>query len=202
MATTKVSLSECNACRLEQMATSSLPVFSRPKKQEYSNRDFVEKLSNKEIAEFFSKLGYVNHTVDYSSGKAVLVVECKDFDVMTDGFTTAFSYHANNEKDSSGFSLVNLQKYAEATGTSAETLLINLIETNLFANRFPNYPSKKHDFEKMVQRNASNNFLNRQMQSLFKTPIILQEANQNTKFDYLTSGELSSTYSEQRAYRK
>ena len=84
MAVSKVSASEIQALKANNFAVNNYPTAKASKQPKQETR-YVDKFSDKKIAEFFAPYGYINH--ERSEDGGTILVLCNDCQIIFDDFT-------------------------------------------------------------------------------------------------------------------
>lgn len=84
MAVSRVSASEIQMLRKNNVVVSNYPVAKQPKQPKPETR-YVDKFSDKKIAEFFAPYGYIEH--ERSEDGGTILVLCNDCQIIFDDFT-------------------------------------------------------------------------------------------------------------------
>lgn len=151
----------------EDSMPRSVYVSKNAEKKQRAKKLYASKLSDKEIADFFQPLGYLEHypisQSDEGESEPFIVVICNDRVVMFNDFTTRVYERPEAEKMRNGYfeelskrdGMVS--KYAEITNTDIGKLIADSIAVDLFGRKFPEtYAERKKNFER---QNLNSEFL-------------------------------------------
>lgn len=140
MAVSKVSIDEINNAR------HSVPVKkTEAKKQSNTSQEkrYVDRLSDKQIAEFFAPYGYVFHD-RYENEGSILVI-CNDCQIMFNDFTLAADECNFMNIESGGFSFSEFNTLCERANTTPSQAIQDRLEDEIF-NDMPYYVERKKKF--------------------------------------------------------
>ena len=152
MSVSQVSIQEIQDAR----ASQPTQVFVVPKKvnPESSTKRYVDRFSDKKIAEFFAPYGYITHERSDDAG-AVLVLcdSCQiifdDFSVMTEPTVSLFT---NNPE----FDFAEFSALCEQANITPSQAISDRLEDEVFG-QMPYYVEKKKAFTDNNLRNISRN---------------------------------------------
>lgn len=154
MAVSKVSASEIEQLRGNNVVINS-PVAKKPKTDKQESR-YVDKFSDKKIAEFFAPYGYIEHERSQDGGTILVICnDCQiifdDFTVMAEGIDNLFLLPELNFFN--GFS--ELCQQANITPSQA---ISDRLEEEVF-NPMPYYVERKQAFTKNNLKRIAHNQL-------------------------------------------
>ena len=152
MSVSRVSMQEISDAR------STIPVPHKvAKKLKSSNaaskKYFIEKFSDKKIAEFFAPYGYITH--ERSDDAGAILVLCDNCQVIFDDFTVmaepSISLFTNNTQ----FDFGEFAAICEQANTTPSQAISDRLEEEIF-NPMPYYVEKKKAFTENNLSNISN----------------------------------------------
>lgn len=126
---------------------------SKRGKQSKKELPYVLKLKEKDIVDFFTKYGYINHEVfSNDAGTAFIQVNCENFDVIFSDYDVAVNCYPEYASMTSDFDFGAFVKYCKTIDVPVEQAIADIIVADLLTPRFPSYAEsrKKHQDEKVA----------------------------------------------------
>lgn len=142
MSVSAVSMQEINEAR------ASVPVTPRIVKKLKSNeakdkRHFIEKFSDKRIAEFFTPYGYITH--ERSDDAGAILVLCDNCQIIFDDFTVMAEPSISLFTNNTTFDFIEFAAICEQANTTPSQAIADRLEEEVF-NEMPYYVEKKRAF--------------------------------------------------------
>lgn len=142
MSVSAVSLQEINDAR------ATIPVTPRIVKKIKSNEDkdkryFIEKFSDKKIAEFFTPYGYITH--ERSDDAGAILVLCDNCQIIFDDFTVMAEPSISLFTNNTTFDFSEFATLCEQANTTPSQAISDRLEEEVF-NQMPYYVEKKKAF--------------------------------------------------------
>ena len=142
MSVSAVSLQEINDAR------ATIPVTPRIVKKIKSNEDkdkryFIEKFSDKKIAEFFTPYGYITH--ERSDDAGAILVLCDNCQIIFDDFTVMAEPSISLFTNNTTFDFSEFAALCEQANTTPSQAISDRLEEEVF-NQMPYYVEKKKAF--------------------------------------------------------
>lgn len=142
MSVSAVSIQEINEAR------ASVPVTPRIVKKLKSNEakdkiHFIEKFSDKRIAEFFTPYGYITH--ERSDDAGAILVLCDNCQIIFDDFTVMAEPSISLFTNNTAFDFVEFAAICEQANTTPSQAIADRLEEEVF-NEMPYYVEKKRAF--------------------------------------------------------
>ena len=142
MSVSAVSLQEINDAR------ATIPVTPRIVKKIKSNEDkdkryFIEKFSDKKIAEFFTPYGYITH--ERSDDAGAILVLCDNCRIIFDDFTVMAEPSISLFTNNTTFDFSEFAALCEQANTTPSQAISDRLEEEVF-NQMPYYVEKKKAF--------------------------------------------------------
>ena len=172
MSVSAVSVQEINAAR------SNMPVAPKIKKAQTAvssrpEKRFIDKFSDKKIAEFFTPYGYITHERSDDSG-AVLVL-CDNCQIIFDDFTVMTEPVISLFTTNPSFDFIEFATLCEQANTTPSQAIADRLEAEIF-NQMPYYVEKKKQFN---ENNFNNIMNNSKYGSLLKSLVEKQNHREN-----------------------
>lgn len=201
---TKITESELVAAREVKADADSMPnsVYAAKKlKHDNANKKvYIDKLTDKEIENFFNTLGYLYHVRREGSdnnafNEPQIIVVCGNYTIMFNDFTTLV--HEENilypEMNEMGVptskEIKELNEYTEITNTPIGKLIADSIAVDLLGKRFSEtYPQKKKAFDE-ANLKAAFKSLSANQKKFFASAREIQQANITSRFNMNAYGK-------------
>lgn len=169
MAVEKVSLSEINSVRADIPQT---PKIAPKQTQKSNDRNYVSRISDKQIAEFFAPYGYESH--ERSVDGSCIFVLCNSFQAIFDDFTVMTADRNDFYKSHSLF-YDNFTSLCEEIRITPDQAIADRLEDEIF-NSMPYYVEKKRQF---IENNLKAVSANQQFGKLLKASTEKQAHREN-----------------------
>lgn len=160
MAVSKVSINEINQAR-KFVPTPKAEV----KKQSNSSPEqhYVDKISDKKLADFFAPYGYIYHERDLDNG--TIWVLCNDFQIFFNDFSLIADHTNLIDGGNSEFDFVEFNSLCEQANTTPSQAIMDRLEDEIF-NDMPYYVERKKKFtDNNLMTIARNKKYNKLMQA-------------------------------------
>lgn len=172
MSVSAVSMHEISAAR------STMPVVPQIKKQpkvasSAQEKRFIDRFSDKKIAEFFTPYGYITHERSDDAG-AVLVL-CNNCQIIFDDFTVMAEPVISLFTNDPTFDFVEFAALCEQANTTPSQAIADRLEDEVF-NSMPYYVERKKQFNENNFKNISKN---KKYGSLLKPAVTKQNHREN-----------------------
>ena len=172
MSVSAVSMKEINDAR------STMPVVPQIKKQpkvasSAQEKRFIDRFSDKKIAEFFTPYGYITHERSDDAG-AVLVL-CNNCQIIFDDFTVMAEPVISLFTNDPTFDFVEFSALCEQANTTPSQAIADRLEEEVF-NSMPYYVERKKQFN---ENNFKNIAKNKKYGSLLKPAVTKQNHREN-----------------------
>ena len=172
MSVSAVSMHEISAAR------STMPVVPQIKKQpkvasSAQEKRFIDRFSDKKIAEFFTPYGYITHERSDDAG-AVLVL-CNNCQIIFDDFTVMAEPVISLFTNDPTFDFVEFSALCEQANTTPSQAIADRLEDEVF-NSMPYYVERKKQFNENNFKNISKN---KKYGSLLKPAVTKQNHREN-----------------------
>ena len=172
MAVSKVSTSEIQALRNNSFVVNNYPV-SKKAKQPKQETNFIDKFSDKKIAEFFAPYGYIQHE-RCEDGSAILVL-CNDFQIIFDDFTVLAEGIDNLFLNPELSFFAGFTEHCQQANITPSQAISDRLEDEVF-NKMPYYVERKKAF---TQNNLNNIARHQIFGSLLKASVEKQKHREN-----------------------
>ncbi len=172
MSVSAVSMHEINAAR------SNMPVVPQVVKQPKAvsanqEKRFIDRFSDKKIAEFFTPYGYITHERSDDAG-AVLVL-CNNCQIIFDDFTVMTEPVISLFTNDPTFDFMEFSALCEQANTTPSQAIADRLEEEVF-NSMPYYVERKKKFN---ENNLKNIAKHSKYGSLLKTTVTKQNHREN-----------------------
>ena len=172
MSVSAVSLQEISDAR------STLPVMPQVSKQPKAvsisqEKRFIDRFSDKKIADFFAPYGYITHERSDDAG-AVLVM-CDNCQIIFDDFTVMAEPVISLFKSDPEFDFVEFASLCEQSNITPSQAISDRLEEEIF-NPMPYYVERKKKFNENNFRNIARN---KKYGSLLQSAVAKQNHREN-----------------------
>ncbi len=155
MAVSKVSSNEIQALRNNSLVINNCPVSKKAKQAKPETR-YVDKFSDKKIAEFFAPYGYIEHQRHDDDG--TILVLCDDCQIIFDDFTVLAEGLENSLLASSYGVFTRFAELCEEANITPSQAISDRLEDEVF-NPMPYYVERKKAFtQNNLNRIANDQF--------------------------------------------
>lgn len=140
MAVSKVSINEINNAR------QSVPVKKTEHKKQSNNSQeecYVDRLTDKRIADFFAPYGYIFHLRNKNDGSILII--CNDCQIMFNDFTLTAEQCDFMAVEDGDFDFLEFSALCEQANTTPSQAIMDRLEDEIF-NDMPYYVERKKKF--------------------------------------------------------
>lgn len=149
MTRTKVSkISREDLAAARQSSGFSVPATAEAQEPKIARKKlpYTQKLTDKEIQDFFTAYGYINHErITDGAGNSYIHIDCENFEALVGEFDIAVTTYQQPDYNPilSEFDFNKFVKYCKAIDVPVEQALADIITTDLLIKRFPAYAEAK-----------------------------------------------------------
>lgn len=150
MAVSRVSIDEINNVR------HSIPAKkATAKKQSHTTQEvsYVDRLTDKRIANFFASYGYVSHKRDESNSS--ILVTCNDCQIMFNDFTLTAEPRDFMVVEDENFNFLEFSVLCEQANTTSSQAIQDRLEDEIF-NDMPYFVERKKKFTNNNLKNVAS----------------------------------------------
>lgn len=182
-----VSLSEIETALGRPLDKTTIQNFIDKSEQKKS---YVEKLTDKEITDFFQPFGFIAMIRENFNGFPAIEVICEDFDIAISDYDVAVNFDIDKSSinPKNPFDFESFVEYCNTIDTTPEQALSEIIKINLLGQRFHSY-GRTYEQKKQQQRKNAFESLPKSMKKLMKVVDEKKEAEISASATKLAYGD-------------